>query len=79
MTPIVAINLFGSLKPKNYVLGLGFATISVSGVAVGNTSIHLVNISMITRQYFFSSHLFSSMKSIHICWNGYWGFGKCPL
>lgn len=39
---------------------------------------HLVCISMTTRQIFFPSHQFRSMKSIQTYRNGYCGFGNYP-
>ena len=42
------------------------ATVIASFRVVGITSIHFEYKSMITRQYFLFSHLFNSMKSMHI-------------
>lgn len=60
-----------------WVLFLSLLLVS-SGRAHGNTSIHSENV-YYYQTILFPSHLFSSIKSIQICWNGNSGFGNCPL
>ncbi len=52
-----------------------FGTVAAYAFPVGKTSVHLENISTITKQYFFASHGDSSIKSIIKWSNGASGVG----